>query len=362
MKKIAVSITTKSPLLLSAGPPAHNLIETLDVIPGNTLRGLLAQRYLDKGGRPEDDHFQRLFLSEEARFGFARIEGCQTIPLSARSCKYHGGFKRDDQGHGVIDLLLSDDKEVRCPRCNQPVDYFEGFWDPATCKKSDIRKRLIIRTAVNPVLGSASSGQLYGQRVIESGQTFQAIIEVSVDLAGVLEELISGQFIARIGTGRSRGQGWVDVKQGSLNLPSWGTARERFERFKRKVLVVTLLSDAIFHDEYLRDCTAPDISFLKSMGIKQGDWESGPSLAYASSRMVFGFDGMPLQLPRVPRLAVTAGSVFLFKTENGREPDIPDGDGIGWIGDNNREGFGQAVLWHPFHLDPEKEVVSCTAD
>ena len=364
MKKIAISITTKSPLLLSAGPPAHNLIETLDVIPGNTLRGLLAQRYLDKGGRPEDDHFQRLFLSEEPRFGFARIEGCQTIPLSARSCKYNGGFKKDDQGHGVIDLLLSDGIEVRCPRkkCNQPLDYFEGFWNPTTCKKYNVRKRLITRTAINPVLGSASSGQLYSQRVIENGQTFQAIIEVPVDLAGVIERLTSSQFTACIGTGRSRGQGWVDVKQESFSLPSWGTARERFEGFKRKVLVVTLLSDAIFHDEYLRDCTAPDISFLKSMGREPDDWESGPSLAYASSRMVFGFDGIPLQLPRVPRLAVTAGSVFLFKAKNEGEPVIPDGDGIGWIGDNNREGFGQAMLWHPFHLDPEKEVVSCTVD
>ena len=363
MKSISISITTKSPLLLSQGPPAHNLIKTLDFIPGNTIRGLLARQYLSNGGQAGDSDFVSLFLSGETRFGFARINGCQTIPLSARSCKYNDGFK-EDQGHGVIDVLLSD-KERRCEEqeCNMPVDYFEGFWNPATCKKQRVRKRFITRTAIYPVLGSASMGQLYSQQVIEEEQVFRGIIEVPEGLAGALESLFpSNYFIARIGTGRSSGQGWVEVRREALSLPSWGTAKERFKRFKDRVLVVTLLSDAIFHDKYLRDCTAPDISHLKFKDIKSDDWESVPSNAFASSRMVFGFDGTPFQLPRAPRVAVTAGSVFLFKAKNGGEPNIHDSDGIGWIGDNNREGFGQAILWHPFHLDPEKEVVSCPVD
>lgn len=363
MKSISISITTKSPLLLSQGPPAHNLIKTLDFIPGNTIRGLLARQYLSNGGQAGDSDFVRLFLSGKTRFGFARINGCQTIPLSARSCKYNDGFK-EDQGHGVIDVLLSD-KERRCEEqeCNMPVDYFEGFWNPTTCRKQRVRQRLITRTAINPVLGSASMGQLYSQQVIAEEQVFRGIIEVPEGLAGALERLFpSDYFIARIGTGRSRGQGWVEVRREALSLPSWGTAKERFKRFKDRVLVVTLLSDAILQDKYLRDCTAPDISHLKSMNIEPNDWEDGPSNAFASSRMVFGFDGIPLQLPRVPRLAVTAGSVFLFEAKNGKEPAIRGGDGIGWIGDNNREGFGQAILWHPFHLGPEKEVVSCTVN
>ena len=271
MKSISISITTKSPLLLSQGPPAHNLIKTLDFIPGNTIRGLLARQYLSNGGQAGDSDFASLFLFGETRFGFARINGCQTIPLSARSCKYNDGFK-EDQGHGVIDVLLSD-KERRCEEqeCNMPVDYFEGFWNPAICRKQRVRKRLITRTAINPVLGNASMGQLYSQQVIEEEQVFRGIIEVPEDLAGALGRLFpSDYFIARIGTGRSRGQGWVEVRREALSLPSWGTAKERFKRFKDRVLVVTLLSDAIFHDKYLRDCTAPDISHLKSMDMNKG--------------------------------------------------------------------------------------------
>ena len=72
------------------------------------------------------------------------------------------------------------------------------------------------------------------------------------------------------------------------------------------------------------------------------------------TRMIFGFDGEPLRLPRQPRLAVEAGSVFLFEAKDrSSNPTIPVDHGIGWIGDTNSEGYGWATLWHPFHLEPE---------
>lgn len=358
--QIGLSITTISPLLLSAGPPAGNLIETLDFIPGNTIRGLLAQKYMTRGGKPGDDVFRRLFLSGETRFGFANINGSQAIPLSARSCKYHSGFIEDEE-HGVIDILLPDpDKEEkRCieANCKHPVDYLEGFWNPETCKKEKVGKRLITRTAIDPVRGSASHEQLYSQRVIEEGQPFISTIEIPDDLVSDLGALLLDHFTAYIGKGRSRGQGWVDVKRAEPPVFSFEcTLKERFERFNNDkglpLLAVTLLSDAIFHDEYLRDCTAPDVSHLKPLGIKKNEkneWKLKHYRAFASQRLVCGFDGAPLQLPRQPRLAVAAGSVFLFEPEDGVKPTVPDGNGIGWIGGNNMEGFGHAVLWHPFH-------------
>jgi CRISPR-associated Csx10 family RAMP protein len=355
--QIGLSITTMSPLLLSAGPPAGNLIEALDFIPGNTIRGLLARKYMTRSGKPEDDIFRRLFLSGETHFGFASINGSQIIPLSARSCKYNSGFV-DDKEHGVIDILLPDpDKEEkRCIKanCKHPVDYLEGFWNPETCKKEKVGKLLITRTAIDSVRSSASHEQLYSQRVIEEGQTFVSAIEIPNDLVSDLRVLLKRPFTAYIGKGRSRGQGWVKVKEAEPPILFFeGTLKERFERFNNDkglpLLAVTLLSDAIFHDKYLRDCTAPDVSHLKPLGIKENEWKLKHYRAFASQRLVYGFDGEPLQLPRQPRLAVASGSVFLFEPEDGVKPTDPNGNGIGWIGDNNREGFGQAVLWHPFH-------------
>ncbi len=352
MASIRLKLTTQSPLLVAVGPPSHNLIETLDFIPGNTIRGLLAQRYIDQK-KQTDDVFSRLFLSGQIRFGFAFINGSQAIPLSAYSCKYTGGFE-NDKGHGITDMLQEGNGKY-CPICEKPLDHFEGFWNPSEKTAQSIRKRLITRTAIDPVLGCAGSGQLYSQRVIEEGQTFFSNIEAPDDLASELTGLISNPFVACIGTGRSRGQGWIEVKRDvPEDLSKNDTAKERFQRFKSKVLAITLLSDAIFHDEYLRDCTAPAVSHLEPLGIEPDDWEPLPSKAFAVSRMVFGFDGIPLQLPRVPRSAVSAGSVFLFDAKGGREPVVPDGNGIGWIGDSNGEGFGHAVLWHTFHVKQDK--------
>jgi hypothetical protein len=122
--------------------------------------------------------------------------------------------------------------------------------------------------------------------------------------------------------------------------------------------VVTLLTDGLFQDNYLRDTTAPSLDDLVPLGINSKDWNHEVATAFMDTRIVFGFDGEPIHLPRQPRLAVAAGSVFLFAAkDNCPNPKIPTGDGVGWIGDRNSEGYGQAVLWHPFHLAPEGRVL-----
>jgi hypothetical protein len=240
-----------------------------------------------------------------------------------------------------------------------------GFYDPADARECRVRTRLITRTAVDPRLGTAAGGQLYSQRVIAEGQTFKASIEVpTADLAEQLGEILSRSFIAGIGTGRSRGQGWVRVEETPYLEPAWRAARERFDEFQKKLgnpmLVVTLLSDAIFVDEYFRDLTAPSLkTHLAPLRINLSDWQDLPNRekTFVSTRIVHGFDGEPLGLPRTPRLAVCAGSVFCFEPKVS-SPVAPSGNGVGWIGENQGEGFGRAILWHPFHLKPEGRIGS----
>lgn len=359
MKSIGVKIVSRSPLLLAGAPPASTLTETLLFIPGNTVRGMLAYRYIEQGGTPADNAFRRLFIAGEARFGFACVEGSQPIPLSARSCKYESGFI-NDHGHGVVDLLLSSQEEKLCGRCGYAIDYVHGFWNPNSYRSVPVRTRLITRTAIDSSRGSARMKQLYSQRVLEEGQTFRAAIEVPDDLEPLLAGLLSQPRTspARIGTGTSRGQGWVEVSQANSVTPNWGLAADRFTRFQQKhgssILVVTLLSEGLFHDNYLRDVTAPSPYDLAPLGVNPDEWNPGIVAAFMDTRLIFGFDGEPLLLPRQPRLAVAAGSVFLFQARDGySDPVIPPGNGIGWIGDRNSEGYGQAVLWHPCHLRPE---------
>jgi hypothetical protein len=355
VSRVGVRVDLRSPALLASAPPASNQLETLRLIPGNTLRGVMARRYLDLGNEAEGGEFRRLFLSGEVRFGFATCKGAEVLPLSARSCKYVPGFR--GEGHGVSDLLLPDRTGEACPECGRALDYHQGFWYPGAPREATVKTRLVTRTAIDPVRATAKKGQLYSQRVLSEGQSFLAAVEAPEDLAPRLVEMLDGGFSAVVGTGGSRGQGWAEVSLAELPETGRGEAKARAEHYrdamKKPVLAVTLLSDGLFQDDYLRDSTAPSLCDLQGLEIEPDDWHPQPARAFLDVRQVFGFDGLPIRLPRPPRFAVAAGSAFLYEAREGREPKIPEGEGTGWIGGVNGEGYGRAVLWHPFHLDPE---------
>lgn len=358
MKSLHLQLTLRSPALLAGSAPADSLLETLQFIPGNNVRGILAERYLGSRGTA-DSIFHQIFVSGRARFGFAFAEGSQVIPLSARSCKYDGGFQNDGD-HGMLDLLLPADQPVSCrhPKCGLAIDSCRGFWDPSKHRRVQVKTRTITRAAIDARRGSSRPGRHYLQRVLEEGQKFSCSIEVPDNLETHLDSLCTRAFWASLGRGVSRGQGWVEVEKRQVSGPEWGPAKDRFKLFSeargKPVLAVTLLTDGLFKDNYLRDVTAPTLEDLTRLQIVPSEWKETFVRAFMDVRAVFGFDGEPVYLPRVPRLAVTAGSVFLFEARDDVvEPTIPEGNGVGWIGDLNREGYGLAALWHPFHLMPE---------
>jgi hypothetical protein len=214
VRTIGVRIDLRSPALLASAPPASNQLETLPFIPGNTLRGVMARRYLDLGHGSESDEFRRIFLAGEARFGFATAKGSEALPLSARSCKYVPGF-RGEEGHGVFDILLpvpGEGKE-RCPVCGHALDYHRGFWVSEPTREVQVKTRLVTRTAIDPQRGTAKTAQLYSQRVLSEGQVFLAAIEAPDDLAPRLAEMLDKGFPAILGTGGNRGQGWAEVSR-----------------------------------------------------------------------------------------------------------------------------------------------------
>jgi len=366
--RLAIKLT--SPALLAAAPPASNLTESLPYIPGNSVRGLLATRFLESGRSAEEPDFGELFVTGRVRFGNALRDGAEVLPLSARSCKYSGGFRHQD-GHGVQDLLLDEGTRERggpigprCEECSAPLDYFEGFRHPHQPARVVVETVLRTRTAIDSQRGTARTGQLFTQRLLVEDQGFVSRVEAPDHLAAQLEALLAEAFEGRVGRGASRGQGWVTVERPDEESERpddprrWGPAKRRFEAFRaaagRPVLAVTFLSDALFRDAYLRDVTSPSLQDLTALGLRPEDWNPRPVRAFSDVRSVFGFDGYPVSLPRVPRLAVAAGSTFLFDARHDAgEPEIPAGDGVGWVGDGQREGYGRAVLWHPFHLEPD---------
>ena len=258
---------------------------------------MLARQYLDLGGAPTDETFQHLFLAGKVRFGFARASGAYPIPLSARSCKYDGGFVKDG-GHGMLDLLLTGTEERRCnqSQCHKQSTISMGYWDPAAWRRVVVSTRLITRTAIDPASGTARTGQLYSQRVLEEGQTFFA---TSKSLRSLPSARASGtaRVYRTVWDGEQPRTGMGGGQQCEHSCALLGQCSRRFQQFLQRegkaVLVVTLLSDGMFRDAYLREATAPTISDLASLGIQPDEWQQHPSRAFMDTRTVFGFDGDP---------------------------------------------------------------------
>ena len=340
-------IHSLSPLMLAAGPPAHNLLTTLEYIPGSTVLGLFAAQYLQN--HPVDSLFQEIFLSGKVSFGWATLENSEVLPLSARSCKY-------DDKHSLRDALTLQAQERCCASCQAPLVSAQGFWKPDAQERLHVQQRTILRTAIDSVRGSASFGQLYSSQVLAEDQTFFGSIEGPEELVQELDPMLAQSFNTAIGRGRSRGQGWVEVTKADkppvCRSPSQAAARSKASQSKD--LILTLLSAALFTDDYLRDCGEPTIEDLAPLGICPNEWEPRPYKIFAAPQTLFGFDGEPLYLPRRTRRAVQAGSVFCFRPCSEETQVSPvQGEGLGWIGEGKGEGLGRAMLWHPFHLPPQ---------
>ena len=172
-------------------------------------------------------------------------------------------------------------------------------------------------------------------------------------LAPHLTALLQKPFTGCIGTGASRGQGWVEVQLEDPRPWRAGTTESRYRGYighcGEPVLAVTLLSDGLFRDDYLREKTAPTLADLEPLQSTQQTGREKPDSAFMDTRLVFGFDGEPILLPRAPRLAVSAGSVFLFKGEDRGSLD-PQGRwcGMDRRGQSRRLWTGGAVASLPF--------------
>jgi CRISPR-associated protein Csx10 len=128
MKRLKVTIRLKSPLLITARQVGF-VWESETFVPGGVLRGAVAE----VAARHEQD-LKTLFDRPNApRFGHAYAglgPPVGILPQTARTCKRHGGFRRDeedDERHGVIDTLLAQafggaKVEARCPICRQDID------------------------------------------------------------------------------------------------------------------------------------------------------------------------------------------------------------------------------------------------
>lgn len=386
MAAIRVELRLDAPTCIAQRPTAPGqMVTTQGYLSGAALRGAIAARWL--AGRKPDEldgeegrAFELVFQKGAVRFGPGWPMPPETgetwiVPKSAWTAKRDGGWKSDWNAgvHDALPHLLAD--TAKDHELLDDLDPFGGefAWrDGASGPVGglEVRRRLIMRSAIGPGRGVAADGQLYAFEAIESKQPFVATLTGPDD---ALEELQKRAIVAgatlTLGSRRSAGDGaasmtWVEavpaVERDVATLI--GQARAFSGRAEAKdgqvYLPVTLESDLILRDEYLLPCTSGDPRDTLRRYFPEDPPPGDMRLVTAiqSTRWVGGWD-MVRSLPRPPQLAVEHGSVWVYR--------VPEADleaAIGWwlraerdgLGEGLGQGLGGVRLLHPFHAESRK--------
>ena len=429
MKHFSLNLEAFSPLAIRSDHAAGGA-NSAAYISGTALAGSLATVYRHYYPNNNTD-FEQLFLSGEVQYpdlypamfkptGMHNAVAYPVYPLpkTAQSCKRFPGFTQDqgdqsddpdDGPHGIRDSLLDwaafelaeqaqkNGQSIntttllsplqahkKCPVCEKPMDHISGFYrrDPSSGEmaKAGDETRLQTHTGINRETGTVQEGILYNRLVFVEHTRFWGMVKLPEQLAKPFQTFIKevGQTgLVRIGTGRTRGMGKVNLRVELLE-----DEQERFEQFKGRLrsfndklhtqvkqafpndagklalqpfyFALTLHSPAILCDAMLRYHGSIDTLVLeKLLKISHDNF----ALVYqaASTRRVSGWNEL-WGLPRTNEYAIDTGSVFLFGSHI--NPD-EDKDNALWqalfnleeegIGRRKAEGFGRVCVSDQFH-------------
>lgn len=327
MTRYYLRLRALSPLSITSHQNVAGQVNpTLAYIPGTTLRGAIAWKWLrenrnaaqtagfqhlfDKGGLRCGSLYPLAAPVEEARITYS-ADLALPLPLTARTCKHEPGFQRaplrDEQGHGVVDTLVDALEEVadrrlregeetppekwkglarheRCAPggCGASMDRFSGFYHSGEARDErwlrQVRPpmRLFTRTAILEELETARPEALFSRQALEAGQEFAGFLDIAPQAEADLKRLLSPGAEVYVGAGRTAGLGHMEVVE---LQPDWGVlatllgpVADRQQKFadrlhsslgERWALVpLTLLSDTILLDRLLRSASAPEPDVL----------------------------------------------------------------------------------------------------
>lgn len=371
MERLILRLENKSPFSIAASRAISNVQESLDFIPGTLVRGALAAKWLKVG--KSDNDFKDIFTGDKVTFGNLIIQGANPVPFTCFSCKYHGGFKGDQNKHGVRDKLLSLIKDIENKNyidefqictyledekpCSAPMKKFGGYYykdiSKGTFHSRNVTKRLLFHTGISHITETSSEGALYSQEVVEEGQNFRGEIRVYESaIQKKLFDFIKSQKFIHIGSDKSTGLGKFEISLDKINeVIDKKKIETRIVQFNKILglnngktyFSITLQSDAIIIDRFMRYKT-----YIESEDI--GIQKAGLVHGIAKSRIIQGWNALA-KIPKEDAIAIEKGSVFVFRADNPN--DILDelyNAEVNGIGKRKGEGFGKLTVCDPFHI------------
>jgi len=377
MKKLNwISITPKSPIHVGEPKPAFSFLPTKDIIPGSALRGALAEYLLMQGRESEIKEFV-----QNMRFGFFYPSTYPTLhplplPVSALECKKEPGFKSEGS-HGIFDTLLASlafeelkrftefpvPLTFRCKECDSRMDKTSGFYiKEKGYKKVEIERTSQTKVAISRRRKVAEGKMLYSITAIKPKNVFVGKIAGDVDKFEVLIDALNEVGIGALTT---RGYGVVEARRTEIKMEG---LEERIKSFNRRLEDVwsELASIALnkekvpenpagtyFSVDVLSPAILRDNNGLRTLKLQLdlGGKRLSPILFFAQPIFIGGWS-TGWGLPKETTYGAGIGSTYVFKVD-GEEEFYEELERIELegIGERRDEGYGDALICHPFHRE-----------
>jgi len=361
--------------------------QTLEHLPGSSVRGALAGLYLRTGGNADDNDFQKLFGQKGPGFpdllpGSSPDSESGVLPLTAISCKRCPGFSVDGH-HGVRDSLTMlalnrfSGKGVsdywKCSVCNNDCSPFTGFYslksteqgskDPGVHSRETTTVELQRHTGIDRTTGTIAQGIFYTSQVMRDEripgepQLYTGRIMLDEEQYQLFKGLLERGPVF-VGADRARGLGEIElgleeISPEQVDIKNWSeqwTSKYRKETGRdlpqELYFSINLWSPAVLVDRFLR----PEFNFnLDFPGVTM----VGKA---ARKNLVRGWQAA-WGLPKTDDVALERGSVFLFSYQGNNLEKLNsyltevERSGVGL---RTQEGMGAVRICNPLHY---KEIL-----
>ena len=336
MKSIEIKIKTLNPIIIAENSGDRNMLNTKNYIPGSSLLGVFAGKYIRENNLGKDAHknseFNSHFLKGGLIFSDAFIfdkNRNYPTPLSVRKEKY------DD----VIFDLIFQEKDF-----DAQTETFSQFskLDGGSISKSEVKKEISFHHARNWETQTSQKGVIFNYENIKRNQIFAGNIIGDDEIIDTFYKEFSGKFIAYIGKSKNSQYGKTEIELSNPKKYKW--------EFKTDIelnseIVMTCLSDAIVYNKSGFSTTnICDISRELKVKIKKAFMKQNRNEQFVNI----------WKLKKQSENVILAGSCFLLEKVPENYEDLQK---IGF-GERMNEGFGQIV----FGYQSEDEIRSFDAN
>lgn len=335
MQKLEVKFEIKAPVIIAQKSGDENLTETKDYIPGTTVLGLFAGRYLrcNKVG----EEFYSLFFSDRVIFGNGLImntqekKACYPIPYSIQK-----ESKGNENTLNVLHIEARQDAKM------VSVNGY-GVFRKNSIKQVKVGKEVHFHHVRDTERGIAKDGAIFNYQAIEPHQTFISYIYGEESDLNTLKELFPSS-ASKVYLGKSK-----TAQYGLTELTIGGITD--FESVSDEPddedLSMTLLSDAIIYNKNGFSTTSvADIESLLGVQIESSFVKTGTQENF----------NVKWSLKKPSDNVFLAGSTFKLT----KLPDkYLEFEKYG-IGERRNEGFGRVAfnLLNESHIDVRSSYVN----